>query len=169
MKPTIHPLVSADIPIIAGAFLAVGWYDRTETLQRYVVEQQRGQRAILVAEVEGTFAGYGTVLWASPYPPFAEKGIPEISDLNVVPTLRRQGIASAILDEAERMVFSRSPVVGIGVGMFSDYGAAQRLYAKRGYVPDGLGLFYEGANVKEGQLVRVGHDLVLYMTKGADH
>lgn len=163
---SIRPLTSADIPTIAGAFLEVGWSDRTEMLQRYVVEQERGVRAVLVVEWEGTFAGYGTVMWTSLYPPFAEKGIPEISDLNVVPGLRRQGIASALLDEAEGLVFSRSPVVGIGVGMFSDYGAAQRLYVKRGYVPDGLGLYRGGSHVREGDTVRIDHDLTLYMTKG---
>lgn len=31
-----------------------------------------------------------------------------------------------------------------GVGLHSGYGAAQRMYVLRGYVPDGSGVWYEG-------------------------
>ena len=41
------------------------------------------------------------------------------------------------MNEAERAVLERSSVVGNGVGMSPDYGAVQRFYALRGYVPDG--------------------------------
>ena len=33
----------------------------------------------------------------------------------------------------------RSPLAGIGFGLYADYGAAQRLYVKCGYLPDGRG------------------------------
>ena len=33
-------------------------------------------------------------------------------------------------------------IVGIGVGLYPDYGSAQRLYIKRGYLPDGHGATY---------------------------
>jgi hypothetical protein len=38
------------------------------------------------------FAGYVTLLWNSKYRPFAVRRIPEISDLNVLPVFRRQGV-----------------------------------------------------------------------------
>ena len=60
---------------------------------------------------------------------------------------------------------SRGPVAGIGVGMTADYGAAQRLYIKRGYVPDGRGLVAGEHHVSWGETVRVDDDLVLYFTK----
>ncbi|MGH3146005.1 MAG: GNAT family N-acetyltransferase, partial [Rubrobacter sp.] len=53
----------------------------------------------------------------------------------------------------------------IGVGMSPDYGAAQRLYVLRGYVPDGRGLASEGRQVSHGEAVTVNDGLVLYMTK----
>jgi hypothetical protein len=67
------------------------------------------------------------------------------------------------LDEAERKVSERSGVAGIGVGMSPDYGAAQRLYVRRGYVPDGNGL--TGRPVRPGAEITVNDGLVLYLTK----
>lgn len=49
--------------------------------------------------------------------------------------------------------------------MVTDYNAAQRLYARRGYVPDGLGVTYEGRYVDEGQQVPMDDALVLHFTK----
>jgi hypothetical protein len=70
-----------------------------------------------------------------------------------------------VLDAAERLVAERSRVVGIGVGMDADYGAAQRLYVKRGYVPDGAGLLYGNHPVRFGETVRVDDELCLRLTK----
>jgi hypothetical protein len=69
------------------------------------------------------------------------------------------------MNEAERMVRERSPVVGIGVGMDADYGAAQRLYVLRGYIPDGKGLTYKNRFVRYGEQVTVDDGLVLHFTK----
>jgi len=69
------------------------------------------------------------------------------------------------VDEAEKRVFERLPVVGIGVGMYAGYGAAQRMYILRGYVPDGLGLFYKDMPVTPGKKVLVDDNLALYLTK----
>ena len=69
------------------------------------------------------------------------------------------------MDEAELAVSERSSVMGIGVGMSPDYGAAQRLYALRGYVPDGRGLASEGRTVSHGDTVTVDDGLALYLTK----
>jgi hypothetical protein len=56
-------------------------------------------------------------------------------------------------------------VAGIGVGMDPDYGAAQRLYVRRGYVPDGRGLTSHGQAVRWGEMVTVDDALVLWFTK----
>ena len=74
------------------------------------------------------------------------ESIPEIQDLNVrprIPTARHR--LAALLDEAEQLIGARSPLAGIGFGLYADYGAAQRLYVKRGYVPDGHGAYYRRA------------------------
>ena len=56
-------------------------------------------------------------------------------------------------------------VMGIGVGLYPDYGPAQRLYAKLGYRPDGRGIAYNERTVAPGETVRLDDDLVLWMTK----
>jgi hypothetical protein len=50
--------------------------------------------------------------------------------------------------------------------MTADYGAAQRLYVLRGYIPDGLGLHWKDHHVQDGEDVRVDDNLALYLTKG---
>jgi hypothetical protein len=40
------------------------------------------------------------------------------------------------------LVAERSDVVGLGVGLYPDYGTAQRMYVRRGYLPDGRGVIY---------------------------
>ena len=48
--------------------------------------------------------------------------------------------------------------------MTADYGSAQRMYVKRGYVPDGRGLVTHGEFVTYGEPAIVDDDLVLYFT-----
>ena len=55
--------------------------------------------------------------------------------------------------------------IGLGVGLYADYGAAQRLYVRLGYQPDGRGITYHEKLVVPDQLVRVDDDLILWLTK----
>jgi GNAT superfamily N-acetyltransferase len=90
---------------------------------------------------------------------------PGDQDFNALPRFRQQGIGTRLMDEAERKVSERSGVAGIGIGMSPDYGAAQRLYVRRGYVPDGKGLTSNGSPVRPGDEITVDDGLVLYLTK----
>ena len=165
MSISIRLLEEQDIQLIYSSMAATGGKRPPLTYERYLVEQEGGKRVVLLAFSENSFTGYVTIIWQSEYPSFVEKGIPEINDLCVHPTFRRRGIATALVNEAEKRIFERSPVAGIGVGMYADYGPAQRMYALRGYVPNGLGLIYRGQPVRPGQEVPVDDDLILYLTK----
>jgi GNAT superfamily N-acetyltransferase len=158
-------MLASDPPVIAAAFAAQGWDKPLEQYQRYWQEHLQGRRLVLVAERAGEFAGYGTIIWESDYPPFREAGIPEIMDLNVLIKFRRLGIASALLEEAERRIQARGRIPGLGVGLLRDYGPAQVLYARRGYVPDGHGISYNGRFPEHGEMVRVDDDLCLYLVR----
>jgi GNAT superfamily N-acetyltransferase len=158
----IRLLRAADISSIAAAFAALRWDKPASQYEAYLEEQQRGVREALVALRSGTFVGYVTIVWVADYAPFHDAGIPEIADFNVLPPVRRQGIGSRLMDEAERRIHERSH---IGVGLFADYGAAQRLYVRRGYVPDGRGIVAHHRRVTWGDTVVVDDDLVLYLTK----
>ncbi len=78
---------------------------------------------------------------------------------------RRRGVASRLLDRAELEVSRRSRVAGIGFGLHPGYNAAQRLYVRRGYVPDGLGVTYDDRFVREGEVLPFDDSLVLHLTK----
>ena len=134
---TLRALRAEDAEPIAAAFAAQGWHKPAAQYVAYLRQQEAGTRDVLVAEVNGDFAGYVTIVWESDYLPFRVAGIPEIVDLNVLIKYRRQGIATALLDKAERRIGKRAHIAGIGVGMTGDYGAAQILYVRRGYRPDG--------------------------------
>jgi GNAT superfamily N-acetyltransferase len=128
---------AGDPAVMAASFAELGWDKPVSQFERCLGEQSAAGRRVVVAEVDGAFAGYVTVLWQSSSQPFADAGIPELSDLNVLTPFRRKVIATALMDEAERIVVERSAVVGLGVGLYADYGPEQRMYVQRGYLPDG--------------------------------
>ena len=161
----VRRLAAQDIDALSADFAAAGRSTWGKRVARYLEAQEAGLRDVLVAIADGQFAGYLTVLWKSSYQPFADDGVPEINDFNVAPELRCQGIGSRLMDEAERLILERSDVAGIGVGLYADYGPAQVMYAKRGFVPDGRGLMRHGRPVPAGTEVTVDDDLDLYMRK----
>lgn len=162
---TLRPLSPADPPVICAAFRAQGWHKPESQYDRYLSEQRAGARDGIVAELHGAFAGYVSVVWVSSYPPFCDAAIPEIVDLNVLKACQRRGIATALLDEAESLIGRRSAVAGIGVGLTADYGPAQILYARRGYVPDGRGAWSGDRPLAYGERLVVEDDLVLHLTR----
>lgn len=161
----IRLLEPGDVQQLAEAFVLLGWDKPASQYVGYLREQACGLREVWVAFCENTFAGYVTICWHSNYAPFAEAHIAEIVDLNVLPAFRRRGIGTRLMQMAEERAVMVSPVVGIGVGMTADYGSAQRLYVRRGYLPDGRGLISAGRPVVYGNMVTVDDALCLYFTK----
>jgi ribosomal protein S18 acetylase RimI-like enzyme len=164
-RAIIRDMIEGDCEIIAQAFGAQGWNKPVTQYRTYWQEHQAGQRTVLVAEQDGQFAGYVTIVWQSDYPPFREQGIPEIVDFNALIKYRHRGIGSALMDEAEKRIGFRSAIVGLGVGVTADYGAAQVLYVKRGYLPDGRGLFQHGKHLRHGETIVIDDHLAWYFTK----
>lgn len=166
MDLKIRELSLTDVPVLASAFAALGWPGKTEeTFAAYVAQQRSGERTVLVAWQGARFAGYGCITWHSDYLPFRNGSVPEIQDLNVLPAHRRQGVGTALLDALEELIADRSPVAGLGVGVYADYGSAMRLYVARGYQFDGGGLMSAGRPVEPGSLVRIDDSAVLMLTK----
>ena len=165
MAAHIHSFDSKDIPEITRAFEEIGWNKPVSQYETYLAEQESRLRNVYVALSQGQFAGYLTVAWKSSYEPFRMANIPEITDFNVLPNFRRQGIGTQLMDKAEDIIASVSLIAGIGVGLTIDYGASQRLYVLRGYVPNGLGVYYREHPIRYGEEIKVGDDLVLYLTK----
>jgi GNAT superfamily N-acetyltransferase len=130
----------------------------------FVAAQYASCPHFVARDTGGRYLGHCLVR-ASQHPPFVERGVREIADLNVMPESRRRGVATAILVAAEAHVAVTAREVGIGVGLYDAYGAAQRLYAAHGYVPDGTGLWVGTKPVEAGDVVTVNDDLILYLTK----
>lgn len=161
----IRPLGAEDPGWMADAFAALGWRKPREQFERYLAEQRAGERPVWVAVAGDALAGYVTLNWRPEYAPFRAAGIPEIQDLNVLPAFRRRGIGGRLLDVAEAAAAERVGTVGIAVGLAPDYGSAQRLYVRRGYVPDGRGITRRSRTVAFGEQVRVDDDLALCFTR----
>lgn len=156
----------SDIEFISEVLHDQGWGSRTETMERYFYEQDSGERDVFIAEYENEIAAYVTIKWETNYQPFKEKNIPEIKDLNTFIKFRNKGIATQLMDKAEARIKERGyKTVGLGVGLYSDYGTAQRMYVKRGYNFDCRGINYDGEIIKPGTNVCVDDSLCLCMTK----
>jgi GNAT superfamily N-acetyltransferase len=143
--------------------------DKPGSLYRHYLKLQ-GSKELepIIAEVDGNFAGYLAIKWKSGYLPFLEKGIPEIVDFNVLHKYQRKGIGTALMDEAEQRIKRVSPLVGIGFGVFQDYGAAQILYVKRGYIPDETGIGKDSKPIAFGEQIVVDHSIVFHLVKELD-
>lgn len=146
-------------------FSRIGWSKPEGYFATCCQQQDAGELVLLLAEINGDFAGHCKIIWKPGCPYFAENGIPETQDLNVLGEYRRRGVASRLMDESERRIGERSAVAGIGVGLYADYGAAQRMYVRRGYIPDGCGITYGDAYVTPGQSYPVDDDLVLWLVR----
>ena len=166
MKTTcsIRKMQESDIKELSRGFISQGWPSREEILTRYFKEQESGEREVLVAEVEGALAGYITILSCAKQGPFAEI-YPELSDFNVFEPFQNQGIGNLLLEEAEKQVRLISDKVTLGVGLHSGYGPAQRLYIKRGYIPDGTGVWYKNHQPAMNAICEDIGELVLYLSK----
>ena len=165
-KINFSSLNEVDIDEIVSAFKAIGWNKPGSIYEGYLSEQLNGKKSVFVAKVNDKFCGYVTLKWISGYPYFCENGIPEISDLNVLPHYRNQGIGTHLIGKCEAMVLAKElPIIGIGVGLTADYGNAQKLYVQLGYVPDGYGVHYRNEPIHYGNKVVVDDDLVIYFTK----
>ncbi len=165
MKTSIYTFEAPHIPAMSEAFNQIGWNKPVSLFTGYLKEQEAGERLVWVAHVQDKFTGYVTLKWQSQYPLFKAQNIPEIMDLNVLPGFRKIGIGSLLLDTAEKAAAMKSSIVGLGVGLYSGYGAAQRLYIKRGYIPDGRGITYDGIYVEPGSVHRVDDNLILWLIK----
>lgn len=166
MKTTcsIRKMQESDIQELSRGFISQGWPSREEILTRYFKEQESEEREVLVAEVEGAVAGYITILSCAKQGPFAEI-YPELSDFNVFEPFQNQGIGNLLLEEAEKQVRLISDKVTLGVGLHSGYGPAQRLYIKRGYIPDGTGVWYQNHQPAMNAVCEDIGELVLYLSK----
>lgn len=163
----IRPLQPQDLEVLGDLYFP--WSTREETVAKwtgYLDEQRKGARIACIVEQQGKIVGYGNLLPSSEYPHFKQNGIPEINDVWVYEESRKKGIATALIAHLEQLAKQEGyAAIGIGVGLYRDYGAAQRLYFRLGYQPDGEGITYKHAAVIPGEKYPIDDDLILWLTK----
>lgn len=161
----IRSLQEEDIPALLRSFAEQGWTKPQQVLEGYLLGQSRGELAVLTAEFQKQAAGYAVLYPHARHGPFAEQKLPEISDFIVFIKFQHRGIGGKILDAAEKQAARLCDRVSLGVGLHAGYGTAQRLYIKRGYVPDGSGVWYRDKPLPQYADCRNDDDLVLYLSK----
>jgi len=155
----------ADLAAVIALFTEQVYPGDPEESRRHFAGHAESEADTFLAYVAGKLAGYLTIRWQSNNPLFRDNNIPLIHHLAVFSKFRRQGIATQLMDVGEQLIATRAEKAGITVGLFDDYGPAQRLYARRGYLPDGRGACQGQRPLRQGEIVTVDHDLILWLTK----
>ena len=162
----IRNIQPSDAAIITEEEIRQGWVN--QTIDKYELrlrDQAAGISINLVAEWKGNVAGYINVYPNAPGGPLGNQGLPEIVDFGVLAKYRCNGIGSKLMDVAEEIASRYSDIVYLGVGLYESYGSAQRMYVKRGYIPDGSGIWYGNQHCEPGKHYCLDDDLALYFTK----
>jgi ribosomal protein S18 acetylase RimI-like enzyme len=108
---TIRQAEEADAAWLQASFTKIGWSKPDGYFAACCRQQSDGEIVLLLATGKaGAYRGHCKVVWQPDYPYFKDNNIPETQDLNVLGAYRRQGIASQLMDEAERMIGERSAV-----------------------------------------------------------
>lgn len=161
----IRDMIQSDAQIITDEEIAQGWHQTIEKYEMRLQHQAQGKAIALIAEYKGSIAGYINVYLNSEWGAFANQGYPEIVDFGVLEKYRRNGIGNKLMDIAEEIASWHSDTVYLGVGVHNGYGSAQRMYVKRGYIPDGTGVWYGEKVCPQCADCCNNDDLVLYLSK----
>lgn len=165
-KIHVRNLRNYDPEIFAREEVKQGWLDASpEKLETRLRDNVTGKAVSIAADYDGEPAGYVSVYPYCMWGALGGRGLPEIVDFNVLEKFRRKGVGTALMDIAEKIAAEYSDTVYLGVGLHSGYGAAQRLYVKRGYVPDGSGVWYGDKVCSPYSACVNDDDLILYMSK----
>jgi ribosomal protein S18 acetylase RimI-like enzyme len=142
-----------------------GHHRTVEQFNMRLKDREKNIAVPLVAEYNGKIAGYVNVYMNAKPNPYVNAAFYEIIDFGVFGKYRRHGIGSKLMDVADEIVAKYDDTVYLSVGLHSGYGSAQRMYIKRGYIPDGLGVKYGDAACIPYQTYCIDDDLVLGLSK----
>ncbi len=161
----IRDLRESDARVITDEEIAQGWEASIDKYLLRLRDQAEGRSVSLAAEYQGNIAGYINIYPDSKWGAFANQGLPEIVDFGVLEKYRRHGIGSHLMDAAEQIASNYADTVYLGVGLHSGYGSAQRMYVRRGYLPDGSGVWFQDRVCEPYASCCNDDDLNLYFSK----
>ncbi len=134
-------------------------------LKRQLDNQKENECTALLALYNGTAAGYVFLYHKCRWGGLAGHNIPGVVDLIVFKKYRRKKIATMLLDEAENIAKQYCNKIYLDVCLNSDYGPAQRFYIKRGYIPNGKGVYYKEKICETNAVCRNDDELALCLVK----
>jgi GNAT superfamily N-acetyltransferase len=145
----------------------IEWVSDSEAeARRYLADHGEPDGTSLIATDGADAVGYVAIVWESNFAGFRSRGIPLVHQIAVAGPFRRRGVATLLMDATEQLARDRGiATLGITVGLFDEYGPAQRLYGRRGYIPDGRGACRGQRPLTKGTQVTVDHDLIIWLTK----
>lgn len=162
----IRNMEEADARVFTDEEIAQGWHTDISKYLARLQDQSAGKCVSLTAVYRGQLAGYVSVYITGLSGAFSGKGLPEIVDFGVLEKYQRKGIGGRLMDTAEEIAGKYADTVWLGVGLHSGYGSAQRIYVKRGYIPDGTGVWYQNKPCAQYETEIANDDnLVLFLSK----
>ena len=162
----IRDMEAADAQILNDEYTAQGWHPDIDYYHMRMREHTEGKCVALTAVYQGHPAGAVYVYFSAQEGPFKGKDWPEIVDFGVLQKYQRKGIGNRMMDTAEQIASQHADTVCLGVGLCREYGTAQRMYVKRGYIPDGSGVWYQNKQCVQYETVcTIDDDLVLFLSK----
>ncbi|MBP3636057.1 MAG: GNAT family N-acetyltransferase [Clostridia bacterium] len=162
----IRDMEEADAQILCDEYTAQGWHPELAYYHMRMREAAEGKCIALTAVYQGQPVGDVYLYLNANEGPFKDKGWPIIVDFGVLKKYQCKGIGNRLIDAAEQLAAQYADTVCLGVGLSREYGTAQRMYAKRGYIPDGSGVWYQDKQCVQYETVcTVDDDLVLFLSK----
>ena len=162
----IRDMVETDPQIITHEEHLQGWTEqKTEKYTQRLKDVAEGKCVALVAEYKGNVAGYFNVYPNTMCGLYGGKGYPELIDLGVLKKYRKHGIGNILMQVAEDVARQYADMAIIGVGLHRDYGAAQRMYIKRGFIPDGTGVWWQNKPLEPYADFKNDDEAAIYMYK----
>lgn len=162
----IRAMEEADAQIFNDEYTAQGWHPDVAYYHMRMQEAAEGKCVALTAVYRGEPAGALYLYRYANEGPFKGRNWPYVVDLGVLKKYQHCGIGNRLMAVAEQLAARSADAICLGVGLSREYGTAQRMYAKRGYVPDGSGVWYKDRQCVQYETVcTVDDDLILYLSK----
>lgn len=155
----IHRVTDEESPALIDWF-SVNYYDDRQDAEDHFLEHIDGKSATFLARHDDEMVGYVTlgISWL--------KKIPLITNIMVFEPYQKQGLGNRLMEVAESYTADNlGDQVVLWVPILSEFGPAQRMYVKRGYIPDGCGVVKDGVSVKFGETHTFDHSLHLCLVK----
>ena len=162
MKANVRAMCESDAAAFDYEYTLSGEVKSGETFNTLYARQRLKKANVYVAEFEGKLLGYVVVAYEYT---LSGEVLVHIEDIYVLPLFRKCGVGKSLLDYAEREIMRRYDKAHASIAVGAAYGAAQRLFIRNGYMPDGMGARFNGRILQDGAQATNTRGLCLKFSK----